>query len=140
MGRTTRWKKRTAACFSNSRAAESDALLSKSSATWTGVSERVSSPMVLTSPSIFSSKSSTFKSVMARPKPSTTEAGMMTRFESTRTTSSSSTSSGVCEGAGCGCGVEAGVGAACGCAVTGGVGDGCGAGVSFGATVRRGRT
>ncbi len=62
--------------------------------------------------------------------------GMTTRFESTRTTSSSSTSSGACDGADCGCEAGAGAGVVCGCSD----GTGCGSVVSFGATVRRGRT
>src|ERR1044071_3955806 len=91
--RSTFLKNRIAACFSNSRAASRLPLLSKSIASRTLVSDRVKSLSGRSSPSTRSSKSSNFKLTIALPRLSTTEAGIGTRFELIRTTSSGSTSS-----------------------------------------------
>src|SRR5688572_18422589 len=57
------------------------------------VSVRVKSLMFLTCPSTRNSKSSSLRPVMATPLESTTDAGIGTRFELTRTVSEGSTSS-----------------------------------------------
>src|SRR6185437_9304987 len=91
--RSTFLKNRIAACFSNSRAASRLPLLSKSIASRTLVSDRVKSLSGRSSPSTRSSKSSNVRLTIAFPRLSTTEAGIGTRFELIRTTSSGSTSS-----------------------------------------------
>src|SRR5687767_5745569 len=94
-GRRTRRKKCCAACFSKARPISRLPLLSNNIARRTGESERLISVIGLSSPSTRNSKSSTFSVVSAVPLLSTTEAGMGTRLEETRTMSDSSTSSPV---------------------------------------------